>query len=301
MPLASLVYVCVKAALTHAHAKVIDASPTMVLIFFIVSAVLRSACFVSSSFFLFLAHAHVYARARSLFPFAQKKNNSFVELGIAVMFPAYLRRIFLSAAAAGAQSINGSADGASAAKSKKKKFGKASIARLARLSKPELKYIIPGFFMLLASSATSIIAPMFFGRVVDAASGDHKSMTKLNLAVLWLGVIYIVGAVFSALRAWLFELAGQSLVARLRKMLFESIVKQEVAFFDTNRTGELTNRLSSDTQVVQNAATVNISMLLRYLVQIIGSIAIMMFLSWKLTLVLLSVVPPVAIGAVSYG
>lgn len=300
MPLASLVYVCVKAALTHAHAKVIDASPTMVLIFFIVSAVLRSACFVSFLLSFYFSRTRTCTRALAHSSLLHNKTNSFVELGIAVMFPAYLRRIFLSAAAAGAQSINGSADGASAAKPKKK-FGKASIARLARLSKPELKYIIPGFFMLLASSATSIIAPMFFGRVVDAASGDHKSMTKLNLAVLWLGVIYIVGAVFSALRAWLFELAGQSLVARLRKMLFESIVKQEVAFFDTNRTGELTNRLSSDTQVVQNAATVNISMLLRYLVQIIGSIAIMMFLSWKLTLVLLSVVPPVAIGAVSYG
>ena len=64
------------------------------------------------------------------------------------------------------------------------------------------------------------------------------------------------------------------------------------------RTGELTNRLSSDTQVIQNAMTVNISMLARYIVQIVGSLAVMFGLSWKLTLVLLSVVPPVAIGAV---
>lgn len=61
--------------------------------------------------------------------------------------------------------------------------------------------------------------------------------------------------------------------------------------------GELTNRLSSDTQVIQNACTVNLSGLARYLSQIVGSIAIMFVVNWKLTMVLLSVVPAVSIGA----
>ena len=115
------------------------------------------------------------------------------------------------------------------------------------------------------------------------------------------GVIYAMGAIASFFRSWAFTLAGQRLVARVRTILFESIVSQEVAFFDVTRTGELTNRLASDTQVIQNACTVNLSMLARYTVQIFGSIAIMLGVSWRLTLVLLSVVPAVAIGAVAYG
>ena len=121
------------------------------------------------------------------------------------------------------------------------------------------------------------------------------------IAPVAVACIYAMGAVASFFRSWAFTLAGQRLVARVRKILFKSIVSQEVAFFDVTRTGELTNRLASDTQVIQNACTVNLSMLARYFIQILGSIGIMLGVSWKLTLVLLSVVPAVAIGAVAYG
>jgi ABC-type multidrug transport system fused ATPase/permease subunit len=69
--------------------------------------------------------------------------------------------------------------------------------------------------------------------------------------------------------------------------VFDAVVRQEIGFFDVTRTGELTNRLASDTQVIQNACTVNVSMLARYLAQVFGSIVIMAVVSWKLTLVLL--------------
>ena len=54
------------------------------------------------------------------------------------------------------------------------------------------------------------------------------------------------------------------MVARLRTDLYRAVMTQEIGFFDTRRTGELTNRLASDTTVLQNAVTVNISMALRY-------------------------------------
>ena len=53
------------------------------------------------------------------------------------------------------------------------------------------------------------------------------------------------------------------------------IIFKDVAFFDETKTGELTNRLASDTQIIQNAVTVNISMLVRYALQIVGSLALM--------------------------
>ena len=83
--------------------------------------------------------------------------------------------------------------------------------------------------------------------------------------------------------------------------LFASILRQEVGFFDRNRTGELTNRLASDTQVIQSAVTVNVSMLARYSLQMILSIAFMFYISPRLTAVLLSVVPVIAVSAVQYG
>lgn len=53
--------------------------------------------------------------------------------------------------------------------------------------------------------------------------------------------------------------AGQSIVNRLRTSLFSSILRQEVAFFDKTRTGELINRLSSDTALLGRSVTENLS------------------------------------------
>lgn len=68
-----------------------------------------------------------------------------------------------------------------------------------------------------------------------------------------------------------------------------------------HRTGELTNRLASDTQVIQDAVTTNISMLARYSLQMVLSIGLMFYISPRLTAVLLSVVPVIVVSAVQYG
>ncbi len=94
---------------------------------------------------------------------------------------------------------------------------------------------------------------------------------------------------------------SRRVVYRLRQNIFDSIVKQEVAFFDITRTGELTNRLSSDTQVLQNAVTVNISMLFRFILQILGSLIVMFYLEVTLTLILMVVVPVIVLIAKQYG
>lgn len=94
---------------------------------------------------------------------------------------------------------------------------------------------------------------------------------------------------------------SRRIVYRLRQSIFDSIIKQEVGFFDETRTGELTNRLSSDTQVLQNAVTVNVSMVLRFTLQIIGSLVVMFYLEVTLTLVLMVVVPVIVLIAKQYG
>eukprot|EP00058_Branchiostoma_floridae_P020352 XP_002605842.1 hypothetical protein BRAFLDRAFT_84327 [Branchiostoma floridae] len=159
---------------------------------------------------------------------------------------------------------------------------KVNLRRLFTMARDEWWILGLGCIALLISSASNMMAPLFFSFVVDAAL---TSIDKVNHTVLVLLLIYIGGAIAAFFRSWLFTLAGMRFVARLREEL----------------TGELTNRLASDTGVVQNSVTVNISMLFRYLLQIVGSLSIMFVLSAKLTGVLLSCVPIVSIGAMVYG
>jgi len=69
--------------------------------------------------------------------------------------------------------------------------------------------------------------------------------------------------------------AGNRIVRSLRSQLFSSIMRQEIAFFDKNKTGELINRLSTDTTLVGQSVTMNISDGLRSVVQALGGISMM--------------------------
>jgi ATP-binding cassette subfamily B protein len=136
--------------------------------------------------------------------------------------------------------------------------------------------------------------------IVDGVmQGDGRA--AVNQFAGWLLLLFAIGAVATGVRAYLFTVAGERIVARLRSLLYDRLIRREVAFFDQHRTGELTNRLAADTTVVQNAATVNVSMLLRYALTAIGSVVILAVTSWRLTLVMLALVPVTVVGALFYG
>ena len=70
-------------------------------------------------------------------------------------------------------------------------------------------------------------------------------------------------------------LQGNRIIRSLRAQLFSSIIRQEIAFFDKNKTGELINRLSTDTTLVGQSVTMNISDGLRSVIQALGGISMM--------------------------
>ncbi|MFT4980170.1 MAG: ABC transporter fused permease/ATP-binding protein [Myxococcota bacterium] len=175
-----------------------------------------------------------------------------------------------------------------------------SWRRLLGLARPELRTLSLGLLFLLISSGLNLSFPMIIGQLVDVVE-QGAAREALDRLVLFLMLIFAIMGFSTAMRAYLFTVAGERVVMRLRQDLFSSLVGQEIGFFDAHRTGELTNRLASDTTVLQNTVTVNVSMGLRFLLSSTGAIAILMWQSWKLTLLMLAVVPLVAIGAAFYG
>ncbi len=177
---------------------------------------------------------------------------------------------------------------------------KRDLRRLAKLARPELPSLVGGLIALTLSSGITLTYPVVVQYIVDGiVGGGGKEL--VNQATLVLLGLFLIGSSFGALRAWLFTVAGERVVANLRRALYGSIVRQEIAFFDERRTGELTNRLSADTTVLQNTVTVNVSMLLRFIILGVGAIGFLFYTSWRLTLVTLAIVPFVAVGAGIFG
>lgn len=173
-----------------------------------------------------------------------------------------------------------------------------ALLRVLALARPEVGLLAMATLALLFSAGLNLAYPRLVGFIIDAVQEGGAALD--DYALLLMG-LFAVGALFTALRSYWFTVAGERVVARLRRKLYDSLVGQDIAFFDHHRTGELTNRLAADTTVVQNAATVNISMLLRFGVTAVGSLIIMLFISWRLTLVMLALVPVAVIGALVYG
>ena len=134
--------------------------------------------------------------------------------------------------------------------------------RIIRLAKPELFRLSIATLALLGTSVLSLAYPQLVRLIVDGVLNGGGTEVVHQYAFILL-VLFAGTAVLTAVRMYLFTIAGERIVTRLRQRLFQSIVGQEIGFFDTHRTGELTNRLAADTTVVQNTATVNISMCLR--------------------------------------
>jgi ABC transporter fused permease/ATP-binding protein len=177
---------------------------------------------------------------------------------------------------------------------------RSSVGRLIALGRPEWPRLLLGTLFLLIGSGASLIYPQGIRAVIDGALGG-TSTAAIDRVALGMAALSLVFGVSIALRFVLFTLAGERVVSRLREQLYRSIIDQEIGFFDARRTGELTSRLASDTGVLQNAVSVNVSMVLRSIAQAAGGVAFLFYTSPVLTGLMLTVVPAVALGAVIYG
>jgi len=116
------------------------------------------------------------------------------------------------------------------------------LRRLLALAKPEWRRLVVATVFLLVGGAASLAYPKVIGILIDAALAGGAE--TINRAALAMAVIFSVQAVAVALRYYLFSIAGERIVTRLREQVYRSIIDQEIGFFDVRKTGELTSRTS---------------------------------------------------------
>ncbi|KAL2083692.1 hypothetical protein ACEWY4_021465 [Coilia grayii] len=177
------------------------------------------------------------------------------------------------------------------------------IRRLLHLAHPERWRLSAAVGFLVASSAVTMSAPFFLGKVIDTiySSPATDFSASLSSLCLMLAGVFICGGAANAARVYLMQISGQQIVRNLRESLFSSIVRQEIGFFDKTRTGELINRLSADTTIVGRSMTDNLSDGLRSFAQIGVGVGMMFYVSPSLAMFVLMIVPPMAGLAVIYG
>ncbi|XP_077303051.1 ATP-binding cassette sub-family B member 10, mitochondrial isoform X1 [Lithobates pipiens] len=185
----------------------------------------------------------------------------------------------------------------------KKSLASQDVRRLLALAQPEKWRLSAALGFLTVSSVITMSAPFFLGRVIDVIYSNPSEDFSSSLTTLCalLSGVFLCGAAANGARVYLMQTSGQRIVRQLRSSLFSSVLRQEVGFFDKTRTGELINRLSSDSVLIGRSVTENLSDGLRAVAQATVGVGMMFFVSPQLATFVLSVIPPLAVVGVIYG
>jgi len=156
-----------------------------------------------------------------------------------------------------------------------------------------------GLLFLLLTGGTALAFPKLIGLLVDCAK--NKDLAQANQIALLLVVILFLQSIFSFFRLSLFINFTENTLANIRLSLYSNLIKLPMTFFSQKRVGELNSRLSSDITQIQDTLTTTIAEFLRQFILIVGGIIFLAVISIKLTLMMLSIVPLVAVAAVIFG
>ncbi len=164
------------------------------------------------------------------------------------------------------------------------------ICRIFKLIRPYALHFTLGSVFLLLGSAVNLMLPQVARDFLDSETGnwalEHPFMTALALFVIFAGQ-----NLFFYLRSSLFSDVGIRVGADLREQLFTALIKKPLAFHDTNSWMDIRSRLVSDIQLLQDAISLRLSVFLRYGIQVLIAAICMFFISMKLALLTVAVVP----------
>ncbi|GLD59442.1 antigen peptide transporter 2-like protein [Lates japonicus] len=180
-------------------------------------------------------------------------------------------------------------DEAAAGKENKQK-ARELFMRVVRQCKPDLPLMLGGFVFLSLAVICEMFIPFYTGRVIDILGGQYQQ-NEFITALLFMGLYSVGSSVSAGCRGGLLLCAINAHTCRVKVMLFEALTKQEIGFFETIKTGEITSRLSRDTTLTGRTVCLNVNVLLRTFIRTIGMISLMMNLSWKLTFLVLMETP----------
>ncbi|KAI6203088.1 ATP-binding cassette sub-family B member 9 [Aphelenchoides besseyi] len=176
------------------------------------------------------------------------------------------------------------------------------IVRLLQYCRDEWLWHISGFTWLFIYSVTRVFVPYYVGQVIaSVVTAETDKYEALIAAVKLMVALSVVSAASGGLRGGSFEYAYARINRAVRHNLFTSLVNQDVAFFDKHKTGEITSRLTADTQTMSDTVALNINVFLRNIVQMGGSMIFMLTLCWKLSLVPFIVVPIILVASKIFG
>jgi len=176
--------------------------------------------------------------------------------------------------------------------------GPVNWRRLLGYLRPYLGYMAIAMLATLGSGVLSLVFPWVIQNVIDAVL-TQRNIELLNQITIGLLFVFLLRSATSLVETYTLNYVGERLVVDLRTQLYRHLHSLSLGFFVQRGVGELASRLSSDVMAIRSTLTNNVNVLLQQVVIMIGSVAVMLVINWRLSLFILALVPVIiALGAV---
>ncbi len=206
----------------------------------------------------------------------------------------------------------------------KAKVNKDSLKKSLRLFQYTGKHkwkLYLGMLFLVLTAFTALLFPIMLGGLINVIDPqapatmvqngnmmggfvkdfEQKYFSNMNDIGIYLIVVLALQSVFSYFRVYLFVNYTENTLASLRQAVYSHLIKLPMSYFVQQRVGDLNSRMSADISQIQDTLTTTIAEFLRQFMLIVGGIILLLFISPKLTLLMLAIVPVVAVAAVIFG
>jgi ABC-type multidrug transport system fused ATPase/permease subunit len=175
-------------------------------------------------------------------------------------------------------------------------FSVATLRRISRFARPHRRLLAWFLLLSVVTAVLAVATPVLAGWVVDAIVVRSSLRLVVVLAVL-IAVIAVAEAALGLVSRWLSARIGEGLILDLRTAVFDHVQRMPVAFFMRTRTGALVSRLNNDVISAQNAFSNTLSGVLSNVVMLALTLAVMIGVSWQITLFALVLLPVFVVPA----
>ena len=162
--------------------------------------------------------------------------------------------------------------------------------RLLMYIRPYLKRLFVAILFIVLAASANLYLPWIIKDMVDDVLAA-KNMMMLNFIAVSIVVVFVFRGVFYYGQSYLVSYIGQRVVIDIREVLFRKFQRLPIAYFDKHQTGETMSYLTNDVNAMQNALVDNLIEAVTESAILVGSLIMMVYLDWKLSLLTLVVIP----------
>ncbi|MCE7549587.1 ABC transporter ATP-binding protein [Streptomyces thermodiastaticus] len=182
------------------------------------------------------------------------------------------------------------------AQQEQRPLARATLRRIGAFARPHRRRIVRFVALGVVTALLAVATPVLAGRVVDAivSRGDQGTVVRLALLI---ALIAVAEAALGILGRRLSATLGEGLILDLRTAVFDHVQRMPVAFFTRTRTGALVSRLNNDVIGAQRAFSNTLSGVVGNVVTLLLTLAVMLTLSWQVTLLALVLLPVFVVPA----